>query len=318
MTYKDDDSVVPELKLKMDDGNGDYARLRNGNIYEVEEFGGVVTSSPRKVIPFWWWLKIVVLCIFGIALVVVIIIWVGPFILNKEVVPILDWEIATFSPQVLAVLLFFSLVLFPSILLPSTPSIWVGGISFGYGYGFLLILPGMTVGMSLPYFIGSLFRHKLQTWCEKWPEKAAFMRLAGEGDWFHQFRAVLLLRISPFPFIIYNYAAVATNVKFGPYILGSIIGVVPEIFVAIYSGILIRKLADASQGHYSLSTQQILYNGLGFCVTVAATATITVYAKRALKKLQTEEELIATCRSEDMREGYWGSVYVYGGVAGLG
>ncbi|PIA49892.1 hypothetical protein AQUCO_01300554v1 [Aquilegia coerulea] len=286
MTYKDD-SVVPELKLNMDDRNGDYVRLMNSE----EVFGGEEPPSPRKKSPLLWWLKVILFCIIGIALGVVFIIWVGPFLLNK-VVPILDWEIRTFSPLVLGVFLFASLVLFPSILLPSTPSIWVAGITFGYGFGFLLILPAMSIGMSLPYFIGSLFRHKINMWLEKWPEKAAFMRLAGEGNWFHQFRAVFLLRISPFPFVIYNYAAVATNVKYGPYILGSVAGVVPEIFVTIYSGILIRRLADASQSHHSMSTTEIIYNCIGFSMTTAATVAITIYAKRALKKLQSQEELL--------------------------
>ena len=40
----------------------------------------------------------------------------------------------------------------------------------------------------------------LQRSLEKWPKKAAFVRLAGEGDWHHQFKAVALLRISPFPY----------------------------------------------------------------------------------------------------------------------
>lgn len=75
----------------------------------------------------------------------------------------------------------------------------------------------------------------MQGWLEKYPKKASIVRLAGEGNWFHQFRAVTLIRVSPFPYILYNYCAVATNVKYGPYIMGSLIGVVPEIFVAIYT-----------------------------------------------------------------------------------
>jgi len=74
----------------------------------------------------------------------------------------------------------------------------------------------------------------MQRWLEKWPKKAAIVRLSGEGDWFHQFRAVTLLRISPFPYIVFNYAAVATNVKYFPYICGSLVGTVPEIFLTIY------------------------------------------------------------------------------------
>ena len=37
-----------------------------------------------------------------------------------------------------------------------------------------------------------------------------------------------------------------TNVKYGPYIMGSLIEVGPEISHAIYTGILIRVMADAS------------------------------------------------------------------------
>jgi uncharacterized membrane protein YdjX (TVP38/TMEM64 family) len=75
----------------------------------------------------------------------------------------------------------------------------------------------------------------MQGWLEKYPKRASILRSAGEGNWFHQFRSVALIRISPFPYIIYNYCAVATNVKYGPYILGSLVGIVPDIFVSIYT-----------------------------------------------------------------------------------
>lgn len=75
----------------------------------------------------------------------------------------------------------------------------------------------------------------MQGWLERYPHQAAVLRAAGEGNWFHQFRAVTLIRISPFPYILYNYCSVATRVKYGPYITGSLLGMVPEVFVAIYT-----------------------------------------------------------------------------------
>nr|GMD99110.1 probable LRR receptor-like serine/threonine-protein kinase At1g12460 [Ipomoea batatas] len=36
------------------------------------------------------------------------------------------------------------------------------GMTFGYGYGFLLIIGGAAIGVSLPYFIGYLFQNKIQ------------------------------------------------------------------------------------------------------------------------------------------------------------
>lgn len=74
-----------------------------------------------------------------------------------------------------------------------------------------------------------------QGWLERYPKKASLIRLAGEGEWLDQFQAVALIRVSPFPYIIYNYCAVATNVRYGPYILGSVLGMVPDVLVAIYT-----------------------------------------------------------------------------------
>lgn len=79
----------------------------------------------------------------------------------------------------------------------------------------------------------------VQRWLKKWPKKATIVRLAGEGDWFHQFRAVALLRISPFPYLVFNYASVATNVGYGPYICGSMVGTVHETFITIYRSAVI-------------------------------------------------------------------------------
>ncbi|PQQ02401.1 transmembrane protein 64 [Prunus yedoensis var. nudiflora] len=135
----------------------------------------------------------------------------------------------------------------------------------------------------------SLLR-KIQGWLEKYPKRASVLRSAGEGNWFHQFRAVTLIRISPFPYIIYNYCAVASNVKYAPYLLGSLAGMVPETFVAIYTGILIRTLADASHEHHGLSAPQIIFTVVGFSLTVATTIFFTVYAKRQLKELQKDDE----------------------------
>lgn len=304
MTYhvNDDevDCVVPELKLRALGDHGDYVKLKDSDDCVLDGFDGGGTQqqpppSPRFIGRwwcFWWWAKMVVVLIFVGVLAAVFLIWVGPFFMDKEIIPLINWERQTFRTPVLAVLLFASVALFPALLLPSTPSMWVIGMTFGYGFGFLLIIGGVTIGISLPYFIGSLFYNKIHGWLEKYPKKASIIRLAGQGNWFSQCRDVALIRISPFPYIIYNYCAVATNVKYWPYLLGSLVGMVPEIFVAIYTGILIRTLADASQDQHSLSASQIIFNVLGFCATVATTIIVTMYAKKRLKELHKEEELL--------------------------
>ncbi|KAL3833576.1 hypothetical protein ACJIZ3_008312 [Penstemon smallii] len=238
----------------------------------------------------WWWAKLVLAVLLAVGLGAIFFKWVGPFIMEKEIIPIINWEMEIFSRTKLALVIFGTLTIFPSILLPSSPSMWVAGMTFGYGYGFLLIIGGAAIGVTLPYLIGSLFYHKINVWLERYPKKASIVKLAGEGDWFNQFRAVVLIRISPFPYIIYNYCAVATDVKYVPYLLGSLVGLVPDIVVSLYTGILIKTLADASHDRRSLTVLQIIINAIGFCLTVSTTVIITLYAKKRLKQLQVEED----------------------------
>ena len=74
----------------------------------------------------------------------------------------------------------------------------------------------------------------LQQWLKRWPQNAAMIRLAGEGNWSRQFQVVALFRVSPFPYTIFNYAVVVTNMRFWPYLCGSVAGMVPEAFIYIY------------------------------------------------------------------------------------
>lgn len=304
-----DDGGVPELRISFSDGRDagmGYLRLpeREGLVHPVgvpvmvEDDCGELTvlvepSTPRIRCGFLCkWFKMALISLFLAGLAVVFIIWVGPFVMNKEVIPMINWETSTFSVPVLAVILFFTVALFPTLLLPSSPSMWVAGMTFGYGFGFLLIMSAVVIGVSLPYFIGHLFYRKIQGWLEKYPKQGSIIRLAGEGDWNNQFRAVVLIRISPFPYILYNYCAVATNVKYGPYFCGSMVGMIPDVFIAIYTGILIRTLADASHEHRSLSAQQIISTVLGFVATAITTIICTVLARRRLKRIQMEEDML--------------------------
>lgn len=76
-------------------------------------------------------------------------------------VPAINWETETISRERLAIIIYAALVTFPIVMLPSTPAMWLAGMSFGYGIGFVLVMAGVTVGMTLPYIIGCLFREQI-------------------------------------------------------------------------------------------------------------------------------------------------------------
>ncbi|KAH7577803.1 hypothetical protein ACOSQ2_001153 [Xanthoceras sorbifolium] len=272
----------------MENHNGDYERLEENTRCEVEE--EFLPPNPRNEKRWKQFVKWILLgTLLGI-LVIVIIKWIGPLFMSKVMVPIISWEMETFSPRSLAILIFASLVIFPVVLLPSTPAMWLAGMTFGYRIGFLLVMAGVTVGVTLPYFIGSLFRHQINNgYLEKYPQQASILRLAGQGNWLHQFQAIALIRVSPFPYPIFNYAVVATDVDYCPYLLGSVVGIVPDVLVALYSGILIRSLADVSKDPVSPPALQIILKVGGFCMAVAATVLIGIYTKKRLDQLREGE-----------------------------
>ncbi|XP_057520077.1 uncharacterized protein LOC130800511 [Amaranthus tricolor] len=297
---------VPELTLRFSSDNDKDVEDHFGYPYlrlleegdKVDDSNTIVDcnssepSTPRTKIGCCFickWIKLFLLFVFLGGLALVFFKWLGPFFMDKGIIPIINWERSSFSTPSLALLVFVTVSLFPTICLPSTPSMWVAGMTFGYGFGFLLIMPAVIIGVSLPYLVGSLFRRKIQGWMEMYPKKASLIRLAGEGGWLDQFQAVVLIRVSPFPYIIYNYCAFATNVKYGPYILGSVLGMVPDVLVAIYTGILIKTLADASDEKHSLSAREIIMNVVGFAATVATTILCTILAKKRLKTMPIED-----------------------------
>ncbi|KAL0749198.1 hypothetical protein Bca101_031201 [Brassica carinata] len=302
MTYREEDDAVPELYLRVEEDGveklGHYIKFIEELEREAEQ-GEEQDSSPSSSSScggkrsLWFWIKLALLLAFLSGLALAAYKWLVPLIMDKELIPIIKWETRTFTHPVLGLLVFATVALLPVILFPSLPSMWVGGITFGFGYGLLLTYPAIAIGVSLPYFISYLFCDKIQGWLERYPDQAAMLRAAGGGTWFHQFRAVTLIRISPFPYVVYNYCAVATGVKYGPYMAGSLLGMVPENFVAIYTGTLIRKLADAStEEEKGMSVLQIVLNILGFVATVLTTVLIMKYAKRQLEAMRKEEEAL--------------------------
>lgn len=282
----------------------EYVRLVTDHSSKRAE-AEVLRSLPvTRLNPVMWWVRVLIFCSVGIGFIVILLKWGVPFLFEKVLLPMMQWEATAFGRPVLGVVLVASLAFFPVFLIPSGPSMWLAGMIFGYGIGFVIIMIGTTVGMIFPYLVGLLFRDRIHQWLKRWPEKAAMLRLAGEGNWFHQFRVVALFRVSPFPYTIFNYAIAVTNMRFWPYLWGSVAGMVPEAFVYIYSGRLIRTFADVKYGKHHLTWVEIVYNIISFIVMIFTIVAFTMYAKRALdelKRADSKEEREVASSSDDLQ-----------------
>ncbi|KAE9599155.1 putative SNARE associated golgi family protein [Lupinus albus] len=270
-------------------GKSEYVRLVISDEQGAVENEMLQPQAESRHNSFRWWIKAFLWGFVVVVISLLLLKWGVPFVFEKVLYPMMEWESTAFGRPVLAFVLVASLALFPVFFIPSGPSMWLAGMIFGYGLGFVIIMVGTTIGMVLPYLIGLLLRDRIHQLLKKWPRNAEMIRLAGEGSSFHQFRVVALFRISPFPYTIFNYAIVVTNMRFWPYLWGSIAGMVPEAFLYIYSGRLIRTFADAQNGKHHVTTVEIVYNIISFIIAVVTIVAFTVYAKRTLNELKIAE-----------------------------
>lgn len=266
---------------------------------DLEEFELLPLPISQRPHPLWQWLKLTIIVLILLALAVVMFHWGVPFLLDKVIIPLLVWESKEFTRPVLAVVLVFSMAIFPIFLFPSGPSMWLTGMVFGYGLGFLIIMVGTTIGQTFPYWIGRWALHnRIQTWLQKYPKKAAVLQIAEQGGWVHQARTIALLRVSPFPYPLFNYAVTATKIKYAPYIAGSILGMIPEAFITIYSGKLLSTLAEAQNHKRAFTPVEIAYNAVGACVALTIAITGTLYGHRSLQELELKEAAEREAKSQ--------------------
>jgi len=90
-------------------------------------------------------------------------------------------------------------------------------------------LAGDVLGASLAFFLG---RHFLQGRARDFLEtKLPWLdrKVAEEG-----FSVIFYLRLFWFPFIVLNYAAGATRIRFRDYFFGTVLGSVPPVFIITF------------------------------------------------------------------------------------
>jgi uncharacterized membrane protein YdjX (TVP38/TMEM64 family) len=125
--------------------------------------------------------------------------------------------------------------LFSVFLIPIVPLAILGGIMFGTFWGTILGSISSALGSVPEFYMG---RHLAGPFVEKYL-KPRFKLVFEHEERFAEkgFVSVLFLRFIPIlPFSALNYALGATKVSFKDYILATLIGVVPNVFLYVYFG----------------------------------------------------------------------------------
>jgi uncharacterized membrane protein YdjX (TVP38/TMEM64 family) len=143
--------------------------------------------------------------------------------------------------------------------------------------GTLLVLVGATLGATAAFLVGRYFaRDWVKHQVAHHPRFAAVDAAVAREGW----KIVLLTRLCPvFPFIFLNYALGLTSIALRPYVIGTVVGIVPAMVMLVYVG----SAANAAASQERTPAQWALY-GVGLAATVLVSVHLTRVARRALEE----------------------------------
>jgi uncharacterized membrane protein YdjX (TVP38/TMEM64 family) len=146
---------------------------------------------------------------------------------RKALVGKLDVLVLAAGPlgPVLFILVYAMGVLF----LPATPFTIAGAVIFGKFHGMLYNLAADALGASVSFYLGRYFLHGVARGFLETRMPWLDRKAVDEG-----FSVIFYLRIFWFPFIVLNYAAGATRIRFRDYLLGTVLGLLPPVFIFTY------------------------------------------------------------------------------------
>ncbi len=159
------------------------------------------------------------------------------------------------------------------------------GVGFGFWWGIIISWISTSIGCAFAFLIARhLARGLVERWAHQSERFSAVDVAIGRFGW----KMVLLLRLNPvIPFNLSNYAFGLTRIGFWPYLLASIVGMLPGTVFCAYLGhvgkvTLTTEDAGTGLGHYAMLT--------GVLVVAAVTSYIVWLARKALPDDQAPAE----------------------------
>ena len=120
------------------------------------------------------------------------------------------------------------------LLIPALALTLGAGAIFGFAAGCVVVTIGATLGAAAAFLLGrTVLRKRVEEMMARKPRLAAIDEaIVRDGT-----KLMLLMRLSGFPpFTWTNYALAATGVRFRPYILTTLFGIVPGVMAYTWAG----------------------------------------------------------------------------------
>ncbi len=210
---------------------------------------------------------------------------IAGIVLLARVLPITDWLKAFqayvqglgFAGYVLyAVVYAICCVLF----VPASVLTLGAGAIYGLWVGTAVVVCGATLGATLSFLLArTVLRKKVEGMTSGNAKFRALDKAIGkEGA-----KIVFLVRLAPvFPFTYINYAFGLTGVKTLPYIVASLVGMLPGTLAYVYIG-----SAAANVGAADMTKKIVL--GVGILIAIGVTIFVARIASKAIKNAGVDE-----------------------------
>ncbi|MCP3918628.1 MAG: TVP38/TMEM64 family protein [bacterium] len=177
------------------------------------------------------------------------------------------------------------------LFLPVFPLDLAAGAHFRFLEGVLWVQLAATVGSLFGYFLGrSVLRRFVDRLMQRKPKLARIQRAVEREGW----KIVFLSRLSPiFSFSLLNVFYGSVRVPFVPFVLSTLVGILPGTALYVYAGEMAGDLSGTPL-HPQQTTSHWILEILGFVVTAVVVTLVTRYASRALSASMEEDDRAAS------------------------
>jgi uncharacterized membrane protein YdjX (TVP38/TMEM64 family) len=154
--------------------------------------------------------------------------------------------------------------LFTMLFLPTTLVVILVALLYGITRGLPICLAGLALGMAGSFLVS---RYLARDWIERRIGHTRLFRRLEENMRSEGWKLVFFTRLLPInPYGFLNYAYGLTRVAFGPYVVASTFGVVPNVLALMWTAKAAGKIA---RGQMDWRVLAILFAGAGLFAVLA-------------------------------------------------
>ena len=167
------------------------------------------------------------------------------------------------------------------LMLPASVMMMVSGFLFGLTKGFFVVWLAVLLASTTAFWIARRLARPMVE--RRLATKPSFMAMdrAIRRKGFYVVLLTRLILILPFPAL--NYSHGLTDVRLRDYVAGTMIGMVPPIFLFVYLGTLASNVADIMNGEVMLDGGQLLAAIVGGVVILLLVVVMIITARKALQ-----------------------------------